>query len=612
MQEVPHEELVILYGRQTEKVFVRAELMQCVDQASLKLCQEWLETEDAALVKAQKPLIPIRVERASLALRMKQRDEAVRLFKSVIPDMPADDMELHNMEMVASQMLMNGFEGEAIRVYRRLLNNVLPTWKNAELQQDMLKRISGMVSQATQMLIERAMSGTVDPADQKGVVESLLAMIFAAGDKEMPVLTVQVNDIGKARAGNNAAATAQITGVAPELPKLLIRLAKSSGELTALRKTWSQHPHKDSVPMLALRAEAASADGDEKELDTLLAKVPDLERTTGLNVPLWSTSLMFRGFSKSLSAEFNYDFTGRHLDRDLFEISGKSPWLTKPDDAGLHIRLPAGTGPIGHVGAMTKFRIHGDFDILATYELLAVEKPVPPKNYAGCMLICEYADSEDHTNLRREMHDNGFEGITAHHHMVNPQGQASDAAQFRRTKSKKGQLRLIRRGPQMTWLSRDEADSDFHVQQQKAGPTNDVVRVKVCIDSWGTNNLVEVRWTNLTLRAASFVNLPSQFIKKPTADVIVAAPALPSKTAETTTTTTASASPPTSSSNTATATDSVPISSTSSGSGTVVLVITVAVVIGAALITFVVLRNRPAPAPAAKSNRPANRNVRRT
>ena len=52
------------------------------------------------------------------------------------------------------------------------------------------------------MMIERAKSGTLEATDQKTVIESLFSMIFAAGEKELSVLTMQVNDINKARGSN--------------------------------------------------------------------------------------------------------------------------------------------------------------------------------------------------------------------------------------------------------------------------------------------------------------------------------------------------------------------------------------------------------------------------
>lgn len=179
----------------------------------------------------------------------------------------------------------------------------------------------------------------------------------------------------------------------------------------------------------------------------------------------------------------------------------------------------------------SRFHIHGDFEAIATYEILQIDKPVQPKFYGGAMLIAEFADTAEHANLRRERHPSGSDFYTPHHHSFSAQEQAQTLMQSIPTKAMKGQMALVRRGSTMHWLAKDDGESDFRLLQQDPCGTQDIATIKVAIDSWGTQSLTDLRWLDLTVRAEKFIDLPTEFLRKPT-EIAVSSVTLPTSSSK--------------------------------------------------------------------------------
>jgi hypothetical protein len=81
-------------------------------------------------------------------------------------------------------------------------------------------------------------------------------------------------------------------------------------------------------------------------------------------------------FIIDLASAYHCDFRGGiYDDRWLgIEPSGPLSSLAKADEQGLRIAIPAKTNCRG-VGVYTRFGVHGDFEITASFEILKADKP---------------------------------------------------------------------------------------------------------------------------------------------------------------------------------------------------------------------------------------------
>ena len=80
--------------------------------------------------------------------------------------------------------------------------------------------------------------------------------------------------------------------------------------------------------------------------------------------------------AEKLREVYHYDFRdGRYDNRWLhLEPNGPLGSLVKPDPRGLRIAIPAKTDALG-VGAFTRFGVHGDFEVTASFEILKADRP---------------------------------------------------------------------------------------------------------------------------------------------------------------------------------------------------------------------------------------------
>jgi hypothetical protein len=458
----------------------------------------------------------LRHEQALIHVRLGDLAEARKMWLSTVGP-PKTDQELQALNISADQLRLHGFYLDALPIYRQLLHDWLPAHPN-----DPLKRHLENVGRHTVGLILgklKELWPTTTTEHQHDLLAALLEMLFADGRDADPILPVIFTDQPQTAAVPGAAEPAASrlirSDAIPELAPSILQFALASGELAALRTEWASHPNRDSIALLALRAEAAAAAQDADELSRLIAELRRVEEESGQSAPLWSVRCLLHGLDDKLREAFEFDFRERKLDRKVFDVSGQSPWLVKPEVEGLRIRLPANVGAIGHVGVRSLFQIHGDFAAIATFEILKIDNPQAPRFYGGAMLIAEFADSSEHANLRRERHPNGEDFYTPHHHSQDAQEQTHTLMRHIPTSATKGRLALVRRGSTMHWLVKDDGESDFRLLQQDACGTQDIATLKVAVDSWGTQSLTDLRWIDLSVRAEKLVKLPAEHLRQP-------------------------------------------------------------------------------------------------
>lgn len=504
------------------RVFVlQQELSTSKSRTALQLGLEWKQADEPQLVASGIAMGMLRHEQALIHVRLGALAEARKSWLSFIAA-PKSDQELQALNYSADQLRLHGFYEDALPLYRQLLHDWLPAHPDTPLKQ----HLHGVARHTVGLILEQLKDKwtTFTPEQQHKLLEQLLDLLFADGRDAEPLLPIKF--AGQPDTPTNPGSPSPASPLAsrpdaiPELAPAVLSLALATNELAKLREDWTKHPSQDSVALLTLRAEAAATAEDANDLARLMTQLRRIEQDSGQAPPFWSVRCLLQGLSDNLKEAFTFDFRDRKLDRKVFDISGQSPWLVKPEAEGLRIRLPANAGSIGHVGVKSRFHIHGDFEAVATYVILEILNPAPPKFYGGAMLIAEFADSAEHANIRRERHPTGAEFYAPHHHSLTAQEQVRTVIRHIPTGAMKGQLALVRRGSTMYWLVKDDAEADFRLLQQDACGSQDINTIKVAIDSWGTQSLTDIRWLDLTIRAEKFFDLPPEYLRKPTQVIV--------------------------------------------------------------------------------------------
>ena len=74
-------------------------------------------------------------------------------------------------------------------------------------------------------------------------------------------------------------------------------------------------------------------------------------------------------------------------------VGGDAREFVKTEEDGLHIRMPAGLDKPLPVGVAPRFRIHGDFEITASYAIVKADKPV--RGYGLAVTLCVETDTDN-------------------------------------------------------------------------------------------------------------------------------------------------------------------------------------------------------------------------
>ena len=77
-----------------------------------------------------------------------------------------------------------------------------------------------------------------------------------------------------------------------------------------------------------------------------------------------------------LAVTYHHDFRRSAFDYRALQLVGTgASQLVKAEEGGLRIRMPVNVGKVPPVGIAPRFRVHGDFEITASYEILKAAQP---------------------------------------------------------------------------------------------------------------------------------------------------------------------------------------------------------------------------------------------
>lgn len=209
---------------------------------------------------------------------------------------------------------------------------------------------------------------------------------------------------------------------------------------------------------------------------------------------------------KKATAQFQFDFrAGKPIPAELAPVPQNAETFITREAAGAKIVLPAGRQKPGAVGYETRFRLRGDFEIVATYSELKTT-PAPKAWGPGIdlHLRLEGADNADLMLERRQLEDG--------RHIVQPiyAFELPDkldrplAIQSQPTPAAAGRLKIVRKGPMAYYLFAEHDSDDYRLISEHLVGEADAVRSQVYARAFSPASGVEVVLEQLSIRAESF------------------------------------------------------------------------------------------------------------
>lgn len=213
------------------------------------------------------------------------------------------------------------------------------------------------------------------------------------------------------------------------------------------------------------------------------------------------------GTAKAMEKEFKQDFGGRAFDYERLQLHGNNAERhVMLEPGGLRMVLPANK-KVPVVGVTPRFRVRGDFEITAEFEINKVDKP--SAGYGAGATIYVLADTESREAASIGHLHRGREGVTfvAMHGTTPADGQRKHEVKFVQTRAKSGKLRIVRTDSVLRCLYAEGKIPDFKELFQTQFTRADLIQVRLGADSGGTPCAVDTSWKNLSIRAQALPNL---------------------------------------------------------------------------------------------------------
>jgi RNA polymerase sigma factor (sigma-70 family) len=181
---------------------------------------------------------------------------------------------------------------------------------------------------------------------------------------------------------------------------------------------------------------------------------------------------------------FRQDFLGTKVNLDFLKYTAKNPqkWIV-PEAEGLRISPPETIPRPGPTGVSTNFRLKGDFDVIASYEILEAEIGGAGNPIGVSLWLTTDTPTEDAIMLARfNRQDGPF--YTCSGIMTTPLGKKRQYPPGKLTFSEvmAGQLRLVRQGKVVRYLVAEEGAAGFQELRRIDLGTDDVLYVRLAVD----------------------------------------------------------------------------------------------------------------------------------
>jgi serine/threonine protein kinase len=184
---------------------------------------------------------------------------------------------------------------------------------------------------------------------------------------------------------------------------------------------------------------------------------------------------------------------------------------------GLRIRLPPGQpeeGPL--IGVTTDVAVQGDFEITVRYEILAQPNHADGVHRAMRLWLLAQVDDAQEVLISRVIWKNGQPLYGMWQNLWNTDTQKTDSSGTnRRAAGKSGRLRLVRTGKTIRFWAAEGVNAEFAMLHELPFTDANLQRVRILCGTGGRDSALDVRLTDLHIRAASLPRLPRPELATP-------------------------------------------------------------------------------------------------
>ena len=209
----------------------------------------------------------------------------------------------------------------------------------------------------------------------------------------------------------------------------------------------------------------------------------------------------YHSFKDNPAASRGFEFVGPGAERFV---------RYEPD--GVRITLPAGlAGERPMTGIATPMGVRGDFEITASFEILR-EPATEDTGESGTRLSLGIFQDTPRANVASVTRSVGAKvgpAFVAWESLWNDEtGKPDKKSKVVPTDAMAGRLRLVRTGSVLSYYVAKDSDRDFTLLQQYAFGTADLKEVRVTTSTGGPRAALDVRFTDLRVRAAALPYIP--------------------------------------------------------------------------------------------------------
>ena len=181
--------------------------------------------------------------------------------------------------------------------------------------------------------------------------------------------------------------------------------------------------------------------------------------------------------------------------------------LFRPESRGLRVTIPYHQGRCkSSLAVLPMMTLAGDFEILATYELLSVEPPRTGEG-AGANLYILAVNSKNSASLRRCVTTQGENAFWIHA-TTHEDGKASRLTKYFPALTSGGSMSLRRKRTVLQFLVAEEGDESLQVLHSVEFGEEVVGLVRVEVTTNGSDTTVDNLWKSFDLEADTLNRVP--------------------------------------------------------------------------------------------------------
>lgn len=199
---------------------------------------------------------------------------------------------------------------------------------------------------------------------------------------------------------------------------------------------------------------------------------------------------------------FDADFRGKPFDAKALSLQGEYAGdLVKLQPDGLRITIPPGLGKPDPTGVSPNFRVRGDFDISAEFEVV---RPIQPGDGYGIGVQIHVETLTSDAATIGWNYQPGPAGMTfTSSHITGPSDRRRYARQTKPARARSGTLRLTRRESTVTSSFRDGPNAKEVVLRQIELGKDDITKVLLTAHTGWSSHPIDARLLGLSIAADS-------------------------------------------------------------------------------------------------------------